>query len=175
MSEFIASNGVPVIPDRHGGYQFVREPFQFGNLTGITADAAEALRQFFQKEEDDRLGRWRWPANPDYVVYALGAERDGWRVVNEATGNHHFYAFRTHAMVGSSQYAAAARAFFGAHPEPKPWHSAKPGEGWLLTIDGEERVAVRGAVEDFVHEKGVTPWSSPTITSGRRIWPEVAS
>ena len=84
MGDFTASNGVPVIPDRLGGYQLAPESAQMGAITGVNANQAQALREFFQKENDDRLGRWRWPENPDYVVYPQ--EDGGVWVLSESTG-----------------------------------------------------------------------------------------
>lgn len=60
----------------------------------------------------------------------------------------------------------------------KPWWNAKPGEVWLITLDGEEEEPA-GVFED--HE-GVAHFSLPgtedfsvrypRIVAGRRIWPE---
>ncbi len=47
----------------------------------IDAEMVPTLREFFQAERDEELGRWRWPDDPDFVVYA---EDDGvHNVVNE--------------------------------------------------------------------------------------------
>ncbi|MEW2011515.1 hypothetical protein AB0300_18830 [Microbacterium sp. NPDC078814] len=146
----------------------------------INEEYKEALREFFQHERDKELGRWRWPDNPDYVVYAK--DTGDWLVLNESTGHTKHYTHREHANVGGSNMTKAARAYFEAHPERKPWHDAKPGEVWELTLDdesehivfvhadrtvgGRDGVSAGGAYFDIDDATG--------IVSGRRLWPESA-
>lgn len=67
MSDFTASNGIPVIPDRHGGYQFVHEIGQLGVLTGVNADQAQALREFFEAHPEPKP----WRDAKDGEIWAL--------------------------------------------------------------------------------------------------------
>lgn len=191
MSEFTASNGTKFevfsdgmlatfLPNGYDGYQKVR----------LTDGAVEALREFFQAEQDERLGRWRWPENPGYVVYPVGEGvvdvlREA-SVSRESRGPGRVAGITRHEAArwdaaASRHFYTAARAYFDAHPEPKPWSDAKPGELWMLTIDGEEQ-------EAFAHQmphhqtvmfqtkhRSVFGVEGSAITAGRRVWPEDAS
>lgn len=162
---FTASSGrvVKVSPegDVHvaGGLGFVgREVF---------GDAVE----FFQHLRDVELGRWRWPENPDLVVY--GKPNDVALVVSELEGDHRaFPRAEAYAMEGLT-YRRAARAFFDAHPAPA-WESAVPGEVWVLRYRGEESAWVVGR-GDFAHlftqaDRSISKVHRD-IAEGRRIWP----
>lgn len=81
---------------------------------------------------------------------------------------------------------AAAREYFAAHPEPKPWRDAQPGEVWLLNFTGFETVASPWTVRpgqmsadtaEFVYpQNGNTiELDDPEIVEARRIWPEVSA
>ena len=165
----IAADGVLVVHNANGSFP-----------AAIAAGKhIDALREFFRHEEDERLGRWRDPKKTDRVVSEI---RPGViHVYNEKGREYGIYYRGDHGNIERStagEYGLldTAERFFDAHPEPKPWHDAKPEEGWLLTIEGSERVAVRGPVEDFIYVQGVIPWSSPRITDGRLLWgPEDAS
>lgn len=180
---FTASNGVAIdVAD------------DLENALGYDSGQIQALREFFQHERDEELGRWRWPENPDYVVYpdlthdhevAFG---DGltYTVLRESDGVMKGYARAEDDHRGSvhrphdNPFALAARAYFAAHPEPKPWHDAQPGEVWVLTTEnvGDEiaaRVADLNEMIVFEYIKGLTriAVTDTRIVTGRRIWPEV--
>jgi hypothetical protein len=84
--------------------------------------------------------------------------------------------------------ATALREFFAAHPETKPWESAKPGEVWRLTAEGTEReyATIMGRATfphpvDHLYFMPTTDVNAPklgakatVISAGRRIWPEVS-
>lgn len=203
MSEFTASNGITVA--NHGG-NWDRTTIHFeGELLGLPPATAyrrdmtfndrdfEALREFFQKENDDRFDRWRWPANPEYVVYAWTAdaarEARGVTVLSESIPRGYtVWEDNVDTLYGTSENEEAramarkaARAYFDAHPEPKPWHDAKPGDVWILSHDGGDEypfgVGDGAYAGDFVYAGGESYFriTDPKITAGRRIWPEVAS
>lgn len=138
----------------------------------------QALREFFRQERDEELGRWRWPENPDYVVYA--DEDDHVSTIHEPTGVEQGYFSRAVASTYAGRGGAeqAAHAYFEAHPEPKPWQDAKPGEIWALTVldEGAERAYTvrpgRFVGEDARGEYWTPPFDCKTFTAGRRIWPE---
>ena len=155
----------------------------------LSVKETQAAREFFQHERDEELGRWRWPENPDYVVYPViqSAHERAFRqnlsvmVFHEPTGVLKGYC-REEDQGGdlTREYPGAARAYFKAHPERKPWEDAQPGEVWVLTFDGAEDTfkayesrlgktyftRSRETSTDLVNER---------ITAGRRIWPEDAS
>lgn len=144
-----------------------------------------ALREFFQAEADERLGRWRWPApggGLDFVVTANVPGCSDWdiTVTCEQSGEsmHYTRADDEGGYPGANCFADAARAYFDAHPEPKPWHEAKPGEVWIVdthirTWGGEQAMFVD---EDrFNNSSWSIPVSDPEVRSARRIWPEVSS
>lgn len=163
--EYKASNGVGVRIDELGDLDYHTNIGWSGLCGGAVV---EALREFFQHEHDEELGRWRWPENPDFVVYA---EDDGvHNVVNEKTGLS-LMATRGGVNRHDDQHADAARAYFETHPERKPWHDAKPGEVWELKVDG---IGLALAVDSAGEFQGLVTRSpqSASITDGRRIWPE---
>lgn len=191
MNDFTASNGIGVeINDEE---QIV---FAVGNrpITPIWTNSSElkALREFFRAEEDERLGRWRWPDNPAIVIYRYSETYV--RVVREDDGTgEDFYRSGVEANRGRSfpsDNLRAAMWYFDAHPEPKPWHDAKPGETWRLTVNDRSPleidltfnvIGVEGVIPSrFARpqvggEQMEYPLDSPAITAGRRIWPEVSS
>src|SRR5690606_32353959 len=80
---------------------------------------------------DQELGRWRWPEEPEWVIY----KDRSYVIFNEETG---FVALvSTEPCVDAAlgqPYEAAFNAYIAAHPHPKPWHDAKPGEIWVAKI-----------------------------------------
>lgn len=148
------------------------------------AECTQALREFFQHERDQELGRWRWPENPDYVVYLDRTRRfvhqPAVLVVNERDGGQAYVsrdgelsAFGVGARDGSLEHAA--NAFFAAHPESKPWADAKDGEVWLLMFPNSTQAwFVNGGYFQNVRTLTNINKTDPGITAGRRIWPEVS-
>lgn len=137
MNEFTASNGYKVTPNGDGA-----NVHQGIMSTPIYPDEMQALREFFQAEADERAGRWRYLDEPQYVVY-YDQMQDRVTVFNEnlmddedggcgiSRGNTLDYPSVQHI----------AQAYFAAHPEPKPWHDAKPGEVWSITGPSIDREA----------------------------------
>ena len=167
MSEkFTASNGVT-------GFEC--------DLDAYTSEYVEGMREFFLHERDQELGRWRWPENPQCVVYPgevtgnPGSDYQECVVIDEATGIALGFGSDLPNCHGG-HHREAARAYFAAHSVSKPWHDAKPGEVWALSVLGgplaaygvsgdgsfhhsQDRERLRG---DLVDE----------IVDARRIWPE---
>lgn len=185
MSDFTASNGITV--SSHGG-NWNRTTIRFeGKVPGLVKEFTNsrglqfedpdfvALDEYLQHKRDERLGRWRWPANPDYVVYPN--DNGSATVVQESspTAALTFWENLRHASVTSGAYMDAARAYFCTHPEPKPWHEAKPGEVWELSVrDIGEGAYVAGDYTFIAADHGI-PLDSDSVIDGRRIYPEVAS
>ena len=83
-------------------------------------DAAKALRNHLQQERDEALGRWRDPEDPNMVVYPRDDVNT--TVHDETTGA---YLNWSREQAEDDEYShgfgfATARAYFAAHPEPKP-------------------------------------------------------
>lgn len=182
MSEFTASNGIPVTLTDDGRLIVENEDHTYPAVVAA-GEHVQAVREFFRHKEDERLGRWRWPENPEWIVYGAPECADyDVRVMCETSGDSMRYTRSEddgQYPVGSSYWALAARAFFDAHPEPKPWENAKPGEVWELTVDGRQRFAQAGR-GDFRHLFEFSDDESMSkvhaaITAGRKIWPEGAS
>lgn len=185
MAEFTASNGMPVERDHNNDVLIGRGT---ETMSVFMADGtALALREFFQHERDNSLGRWRWPENPDYVVYPSHlwqhpANLNQVYVTNETNGQgHRAHREDTDRLFGF--FSEAARAYFDAHPERKPWDDAKDGEVWMLRGDDhpdEARayIVVEGRFFSVPPKRPVDPGWKPaafasTFTSGERFWPEV--
>lgn len=166
MNEYTASNGVTVTR-----YESERLPYRAG-LVPLTQKEFDALREFFRAEEDERLGRWRWPALPEYVAYwhpALQRLTVTW----DPEGGSTFFK-RDDDLTYAGNPGKVARAYFDAHPEPKAWHEAKRGDVWALTCKGVEEIwYVRKNHFRDVDGLGIKmPLDNTLITAGRRIWPE---
>ncbi len=172
---FTGRRSAKIWENERGGIHY--EHYRVGSNL-IEIEVVQGLKQFFQNERDRQLGRWRWPDKPDYVVYPselylTPPSADLVTVFNERTGQSAHC--RREDDGNSGHFSLAARAYFAAHPEPKPWHDAKPGEVWALIVDGVEKAFTlhgdlyrTGNLHDIEQTDG-------HITSGRRIWPEVPS
>ena len=140
----------------------------------------ETLREYFQAERDEALGRWRDPKNPDLVCYPVTCDLDAVWVMHEGDGSR-YHATRTGPRNLLPHYVSeAAGRYFQEHPEPKPWEEAKAGEVWILTYAGIEETAwvadfTSGAPPRFRQFKNLLNpifTNDKHITAGRRIWPE---
>ena len=100
--------------------------------TNLQAGRVYSLREYFLSERDTELGRWRWPENPDYVVYSRANSTTGERMVRVVLEVNGYGCDLYEGGHELHEHQRAARAYFKAHPEPKPWHDAKPGEVWLF-------------------------------------------
>lgn len=178
MDKFTASNGLWVYIG-YGGAICVNGSTLYDTLD---SDHTQAMREFFQHERDQELGLWRWPENPDYVVYPKVAG-ELVTVINETDASKSDVSkgprdHWTNPTGREKVFEDAADAYFDAHPEPKPWHDAKPGEVWVLTVNGEEYAwSIDTTYSDrFVYAGGDfnVPRDHPSITAGRCIWPEVS-
>ena len=137
----------------------------------------DALREYFQRERDTQLGRWRDPQNPDIVCYPVACDLDAVWVMYEGDGSR-YHATRTDwERIHPHYVSETAGRYFAAHPEPKPWHAARPDcdEIWVLTIHGcEQPVYVTefsGEPVFQVPDGETISLHRESITAGRRIWP----
>jgi hypothetical protein len=171
--EFKARSGRSVRSNEDGSVTFE------GVRGYIGAEQVFDAQEFFQAQRDLDFGRWRCPAEPDWVAQEGERSSDGRRTVrlfNESTFESFWLNSRVMDEVDNETAKhRVARAFFESHPERKPWHSAKDDEVWVLTH-------VKGEVGAFVvdgHRFVSGSWSFPidgeSITEGRCIWPEDAS
>ena len=143
-------------------------------------DTTNALRAFFQAERDDALGRWRDPENVDMVCYPVAYDTDAVLVMYDGDRTRYYTTRSTWKDVTPYSVSETAGRYFAAHPEPKPWEGAKPGEVWALTYAGIEETAwvadfTWGAPPRFRQFKNLLNpifTNDKHITAGRRIWPE---
>ena len=138
----------------------------------------EALREYFQAERDEELGRWRDPENPDMVCYPDVGDLDVVRVMYEGDGSR-YYVTRIGWELTRPHYASeTAERYFAAHPPKKPWDAAQPDEVWALTINNDREEVFRCGENGLYSLKTGNPLGSllscshNKITAGRRIWPE---
>ena len=152
MNSYTASNGVGLTITRDRTVRW---------RPGIPANlVSSALREYFQAERDEELGRWRDPEEPDYVAYPRPDLDDGdgrcVLVLDELSG-----ATRTDweqiALPGP------ADRYFTAHPLPEPEHE----EIWVITANGDTGPALA-----TTQTANGTLLDATEITAGRRIWPE---
>ena len=125
-------------------------------------------------ERDQGLGRWRWPENPDYVVYPSVRVLARVRtvvVLHEPSGDN---VYIPESSGFDTDEARAALAYFAAHPVSKPWHDAKPGEAWVITYGGEEHAVISDGAFFLWQSGSEQSIKDSRISAGRRIWPEVS-
>lgn len=147
-----------------------------GRSPALEADIEAALAAHFTAARDTELGRTRDPVNPDCVVYRTPDHDDddgrSIRVLNERTGVAAVSWERYIRAAG--ELAEVANRWYAANPPAPAWHSAKLGEAWSLTIDGETGAAVVGRSLDglsFVASTGFTyDVTDPRITAGACVW-----
>lgn len=162
---FVASNGVTVNRGDGDWCHVAALP--------IPPHEYQALREFFQHERDEELGRWRHPDYPNF--YARRVSKGEVGVWSERTNQYRIVCEPMEQYTYNTAERQVARLFLEAHPEPKPWEDAKEGEVWLLTIDGVESPAIVDSVGDFnaATESFITGTPDmDRITAARRIYPE---
>lgn len=199
MNRFEASDGTVIDPTVGPAGEIRVMPAASFNTIDLRDSTAQALRKFFQAEDDERLGRWRWPEKPDYVVYLVGDDVvDVLREtsVSESTRGPGRAESITRAEATawdrpySQNFYQAACAYFDAHPEPKPWHDVTPGEVWDVDLPSGGMRAV--TVYSARHEEPITVFrdahtqteietDDPDIrdarclfSEARGIWPEAS-
>jgi hypothetical protein len=196
VNEYTASNGAKVVLTNAGqtGYVLAEDDGTVASAY-LGFEQMKAWREFARAEEDERLGRWRWPENPEYVVYPPIRDRDKIAVVNEATGNSALYGANSPTFAATSglmsDWTRVARAYFDAHPEPTPaWYEAREGEVWVLCLLDEAWELPYIVVDDTdghtvtgprffpvpppaPNEPGWRPGRFPSdFANGRRIYPD---
>lgn len=175
MNEFTSSDGVHV--DLSEGR--VLRVSKGGLVDEVYGEPrVHALREFFRAEEDERLGRWRSNKDPKWT--AVHNEHTGTHFSHE-DGERRFTIWPDKSNVNAWSYELreVAHEYLDAHPEPKPWHEAEPGEVWVLTVEGGHELAARVSVtnetlsfENVAHITNRFDASDARITAGRRIYPE---
>ena len=167
MNLYTASNGVGLTITRDRTVRW---------RPGIPDDlVSSALREYFQAERDETLGRWRDPEDPNMVVYPRPDQDDSYgrcmSLFDESSGEF-WLAWERIATHDSSD------RYFAAHPKPKPWDAAQPDEIWVLTINNDREEVFRCGEKGLYQLKTGNPLGSllscshNKITAGRRIWPE---
>jgi len=154
--KFVASNGM---------YLEDGVVYTSGGMKLLSRLGVESLREIFLAERDRELGRWRWPENPDFVVHHGNSGSDAVWVHNEREAGAIQSSARNSGDAGEADYFAAVRAYFAAHPEPKPWHGAKPGEVWVLEGGGIAEPWAHTVQRDGMAEVHIN------LTAARKIWP----
>ena len=180
MTEFVASNGNKI---RHNTTGLFVEGSSINDGDRLFPSQVVALREFFQSERDTELGRWRSKEHPEYVAYLAPECTDyDLRIICETSGDSMVYtrseddgSKRDHPW--ESTWARVARAYFAAHPEPKPWQAAKVGEHWQIDVGGKDHEVsvVRDDFdngEEFICSELRCSIFYTGILAGRRIWPE---
>lgn len=176
MTEYTASNGYTILARENATVDWWSSDRRHTGIIQVFTHSQvwQALREFFQHERDDALGRWRWPERPHYVAYARGA--DSVRIIDERTGRAQEFD-----RYGESTWVMedAANAYFEAHPERKPWEDAAPGEAWEITYTAlaspqVTKIAIRTDRNTWKTDVLEMEFNH-AITSARRIWPEDAS
>lgn len=166
------TNGHEIRPTNQGGLRINLPGMDYVGGHGtqnLVAGRVGSLREYFRDERDRELGRWRWPENQNYVVYP-GEDGSVVLVFCETTGEVYPY-YPDDDFSDVSAFGNAAKAYFDTHPVKKPWHDAKPGEVWALSVDGETRTFLMTTGGYFTDEHFST-LSPDCFTAGQCIWPE---
>lgn len=167
MKVFTATNGILFTITEDGALRWERgyDPRR----------VTDALREYFQRERDTQLGRWRDPKNPDLVCYPVAYDLDAVLVMYEGDMTRYYATRSTWKDVTPYCVSEAAGRYFAAHPEPKPWEDAEEGDIWVLTgAGGLEQAWQRsdGAWCKAVEGYKVAKYDAVYAIAGRRIWPE---
>lgn len=164
---FVASN--EVILDQHG-YNLTMDYTRRGQYH-------EARKEFYQHLRDKELGRWRSKIDSNWT--AVLDDSDGMIIFRHDGGVKMFFvpSGTLNCDRWSESLKEIANEYIQNHSPKKPWHAAKPGEVWVLTIDGIEHPWGVDSIipERFVYAGGDSadiPFDYPDITDGHRIWPE---
>ena len=143
--------------------------WSYRDIALTTADF-EALREYFQAERDEALGRIRDKVNPRFVWYPR--PDSGLRILDEVDGRvRHVWKELVSGGVASEYRDSAQRYFEDLLREP--WEDANVGDLWVFTIRGVEQV-FRSTEDGWCHlDTGWRPIAlGAWVTAGRRIWPE---
>lgn len=144
MNEYTASNGVTVY---HGG---VTEPL--GGIRIQESDRCrvmlsgrntQALREFFAAE----LGVWVDPETSALVIADSKGDPHNGRYVSVYLDGQMFGLFEKGDRTSEREELVTDR-YFAAHPEPKPWHDARPGEVWMLVTTRHEEARAYGVEQE---------------------------
>lgn len=149
----------------------------FDHVNGyLGPDSVFDAEEYFQAKRDADLEVFRSTTDPHLVVREIDRDVFGRRrvgVLDERT----FEVRDVNDVVCGGDYPEhrAAREYFEAHPERKPWADAKPGEVWILThVKGEEGAFIVNR-DRFESPSWSLTIKAESITGGRRVWPEDAS
>lgn len=177
MTAFTASNGIEITPK--GDRLALRITLAMGGTLDQLFPAREvtALREYFQHERDQELGRWRDTENPNMVVYPDTDLDEMILVLNETTGQGGYWTRGSGSAPledDDREWKRAAYRYFAAHPEPKPWENAEPGEVWALTVAGQDQLYRCGqnGLYGLADGQPLRALTGMFVTGGRRIWPE---
>jgi len=170
MNDFRSSTGIPVwIFD---GILRVANSDSTYPASVAAGDHTNAIREFFLAERDETLGRWRYD---EWAVVYPSQHAEGYvSVVREKFGQS--TTVHRDRMDGvHDDWAVPARAYFAAHPEPKPWDDAAIGDIWVLTGAGGLEQPWRKTSDGrwlAITSRGIYRNGTDFVTAGRRIWPE---
>ncbi len=176
--------GAPEFRARSGRKVQIRDngTVTFDHANGyLSPETAMDAEEFFQYQRDLERGWWRWPENPTCVVKEgepndFGRGRTVYVFDEESFDRFHFNERVRDADGGTTIAHRAARAYFEAHPERKPWHNAKPEEVWVMSSGQHEFVAMVMADGRFQFADGSFMHVTEEFVDGRRIFtPEDAS
>lgn len=170
---FKAASGRMVRPAEDGSVLFG------AGIGYLSREAAFDAEEFYQAKRDAELDRWRYPLDPSLVVYEN--VRGTAFVFDEDAGDYQSFTRAEAYAIEGLTYRRAARAYFEAHPERKPWEDANAGEVWVLTVPDEgdvdaEIVTVATTYGTFT-AGSTSEWTrnDPTIITARRVPTEVAA
>lgn len=169
---FEASNGYIVRLDEMGDLEIV-DPDGYPVEWVRGEELIAATAEYFQAERDEELGRWRDSVAPEYSCYPH-EDQQLVVIINETTGGVHTISREDPEPEGGSEPWDVSRRYFEEHPLPdlRPWERAKVGEVWALVIEDYEIAATYGTDDKFYTAETSLAPTDPTITDGRRIWPE---
>src|SRR5690625_2954402 len=175
---FTASNGVTVTIE-HDGYLIATTDDGMCHATGRAALGIQARREYLTADRDQELGHWK-DEETGLLDYQINDVPYTVFVFDETYADHGTW---TREEVGPTVVgfgAPIAERFFAAHPEPKPWHNAQPGEAWavalgsnapdpVLVVNHERRPMFQYGSDQNGPERIET--YNANITHAERIWP----
>lgn len=181
--KFTASNGVDVESGKFGKTHLYRTDLVDGRLSRLKewdfldVDDMEALEEYFLAKRDKELGRWRWPENPNWLVYWNEEDSNEVIVFDESDPAEGGVRITRGEDRDWPHFQPAAQAYFAAHPEPRPWLDAKPGEVWIFewTLGSKQPALIlnngKFVLRDNDYSGKEYSLEEPAVKAGHRIYP----
>lgn len=174
MTEFTASNGITLREACDGERVYLKGEGTANRLSGydfLNVKDLEALREYFQREDDKKYNRWRSKIDPEWTAVV---SKEPERVTfSHADGIKRFSTDLAGNRIGmTATYPHVLAEYLRDNPIYE-WHSAKPGEAWLIaTNNGEHVYVVNQDATEFINPEFGLDIRDKRIFTATKIHPK---